>query len=134
MDDQPSDLGAFRVFNVPRLLNDHPARTNFNVFRLDDRYNLRVAKVTGRFPWHRHPNGDEGWLVLQGSMRIDVQDRPSIVLRALEGTMIPRGTVHSPLALEEETLVAVFNIAGFEHEFVEEQPEVGAFSESDLTQ
>ena len=110
----------------------HPPRTNFNVFRLDGKYNLRLARVEGRFPWHKHTNGDEGWLVLQGRLRIDVEGAESQDLGPLEGTMIPIGMVHSPIALEEDTVVAVFNIDGFQHEYVDEKPEVGAFGEHDL--
>ena len=65
-------LGAFKLFNVMKTLEGHPPRTNFNVFRLDGKYNLRIAEVTGRFPWHCHTNGDEGWLILKGGLQIDV--------------------------------------------------------------
>jgi mannose-6-phosphate isomerase-like protein (cupin superfamily) len=124
-------LGALRVFNVMDMLEGHPPRTNFNVFRLDDKYNLRIAEVTGRFPWHRHTNGDEGWLILTGGLQIDVEGHESIVMRQFEGTMIPMGVTHSPIALEEGTVVAVFNIDNFQHEYVDANPDTGAFSESD---
>jgi len=124
-------LGAFGHFNVMTMLAGHPPRTNFNVFRLDEKYNLRIAQVTGRFPWHRHTNGDEGWLILKGGLQIDVEGRDPIVMRQFEGTMIPKGVRHSPIALEEGTIVAVFNIDGFQHEFLEAEPDTGAFSEQD---
>lgn len=124
-------LGALRVFNVMDMLEGHPPRTNFNVFRLDNQYNLRIARVEGRFPWHRHTNGDEGWLVLKGRLRIDVEGEESQDLRAMEGTMIPKGLVHSPIALEEDTVVAVFNIDGFQHEYRDANPELKNFAEHD---
>ena len=124
-------LGALRVFNVLDRLEGLPPRTNLNVFRLDGRYNLRIARVEGRFPWHRHTNGDEGWLILKGRLRIDVEGRGSLEMGPLEGTMIPCGLVHSPTALEEDTVVAVFNVDGFQHEFRDVAPELGAFSETD---
>ena len=125
-------LGAFKLFNVMKTLEGHPPRTNFNVFRLDDKYNLRIAEVTGRFPWHRHTNGDEGWLILKGALQIDVEGREPIVMRQFEGTLIPKGHCHSPIALDEGTVVAVFNVDGLEHEFMEDKPETGAFSEADV--
>ncbi len=132
MSTQPTDaLGALRRFNVMDTLAGHPPRTNFNVFRLDGKYNLRIARVTGRFPWHCHTNGDEGWLILQGCLQIDVAGHDPIVMRPFEGTMIPKGMRHSPIALEEGTVVAVFNIDGFQHRFDEAAPDTGAFSESD---
>lgn len=124
-------LGALRVFNVFDALEGLPPRSNLNMFRLDGRYNLRIARVEGRFPWHKHLNGDEGWLILQGRLRIDIQGQPSQEMGQFEGTMIPNGLVHSPIALEDDTVVAVFNIDQFQHEFVEENPDVGAFDERD---
>ena len=124
-------LGALRVFNVMQMLEGHPPRTNFNVFRLDDKYNLRIARVEGRFPWHRHTNGDEGWLILKGRLRIDVEGHPSQEMGPMEGTMIPMGLVHSPFALEEDTVVAVFNVDNFQHQYRDENPNTGAFSEND---
>ncbi|UJQ94706.1 cupin domain-containing protein [Mariluticola halotolerans] len=125
-------LGALRTFNVIDTLAGHPPRTNFNMFRLDGAYNMRIARVEGRFPWHRHTNGDEGWLVLKGRLRIDVEGEESQEMGALEGTMIPKGLVHSPIALEEDTVVAVFNIDKFAHEYVEPEPDLQAFNETDV--
>ena len=124
-------LGAFRHFNVMSMLEGHPPRTNFNVFRLDGKYNLRIAEVTGRFPWHRHTNGDEGWLILKGGLQNVVEGREPIVMRQFEGTMIPMGLVHSPIALEEDTVVAVFNVDGFQHQYRDDNPELKNFAEMD---
>lgn len=94
--------------NFLELLADHPPRTNFNVIRVDEDYSVRVAKVTGRFPWHFHPNGDEGWLVFEGRLRIDTE-LGSVELGRGDFTVIPRGMRHSPEALAAETSVVIFN-------------------------
>lgn len=120
------DLPA--VTNIYDKLAGHPPRTNFNVIRLDDKYNIRIAEVTGRFPWHQHPGGDEGWLVWRGRLRIDLEGSRSVLLGPGDITCVPKGTPHSPVCLEEGTVVVVFNATDFEHEFVEDQPAVGAFT------
>jgi quercetin dioxygenase-like cupin family protein len=116
-------------FNIEEVLTGHPPRTNLNVIQLDGAYNVRVAEVTGRFPWHRHINGDEGWLVWKGRLRIDVDGEEPVELGPGEVTTIPQGVTHSPLCLEPGTIVVVFNVDGFRHEFVEEEPDVGDFAE-----
>ncbi|HWB53665.1 MAG TPA: cupin domain-containing protein [Tepidisphaeraceae bacterium] len=116
-------------FNIEKILADHPPRTNFNVIQLDGKYNVRIATVTGRFPWHHHINGDEGWLVWKGKLQIDVEGSEKIILDAGEGAMIPCGVKHSPLCLEEGTIVVVFNVNNFQHKFVEKDPDLGGFSE-----
>lgn len=120
---------GFQHFNIIEKLAGHPPRTNFNVIQLDGKYNVRIAEVTGRFPWHRHLNGDEGWLIWRGRLRIDVEGRDSIELGPGDGTMIPRGVMHSPIALEAGTIVVVFNVDGFQHEFREKEPDLGDFAE-----
>lgn len=119
----------YQYFNIEQKLAGHPPRTNLNVIQLDGKYNVRIAEVTSRFPWHRHLNGDEGWLIWRGRLRIDIQDREPIELGPGDGTTIPRGVLHSPVALEQGTIVVVFNIDGFQHEFRDTNPDLGNFSE-----
>ena len=95
-------------FDIERLLAPHPPRTNLYVANLDGRYGLRVATIAGTFPAHRHPNGDEGWFVYRGRMRID-SEIGVVDLGPGEGTVVPAGTRHSPTALEPGTIVLVFN-------------------------
>lgn len=118
-----------RKFNIEHILAGHPPRTNFNVIELDGQYDVRVAKLTGRFPWHCHTNGDEGWLVWNGRLRIDLEGGHSVELGPGEGTRIPKRTPHSPVCLEEGTIVVVLNVKNFQHQFMEENPDLGDFSE-----
>lgn len=95
-------------FDIERLLAPHAPRTNLYVAHLDGRYGVRTAMITGTFPAHRHPNGDEGWFVYRGRMRID-SEIGTAELGPGEGTVVPAGTRHSPTALEPGTIVLVFN-------------------------
>jgi mannose-6-phosphate isomerase-like protein (cupin superfamily) len=96
------------VVNVDKLLAPHPPRQNFNIINVDSDYAVRVARVEGRFPWHYHPNGDEGWLVWRGRLQIDTA-AGSISLGPGDFSTIPAGLRHSPLALEPGTTVIIFN-------------------------
>ena len=94
--------------NLMELLAPHPPRTNFHVIAVDQDYTVRVAKTVGRFPWHFHPHGDEGWFVFEGRLRIDTEDG-SVELDRGDFTVIPRGMRHSPDVLVPNTIVMIFN-------------------------
>jgi mannose-6-phosphate isomerase-like protein (cupin superfamily) len=79
------------------------------VANLDGQYGVRAATIAGTFPRHRHPNGDEGWFVYRGRMRIE-SDLGIAELGPGQGTVVPAGTRHSPTALEPGTIVLVFNV------------------------
>ena len=95
-------------FDIERLLAPHAPRTNLYVANLDGRYGVRIAKIAGTFPAHRHPNGDEGWFVYRGRVRIE-SELGTAELGSGQGTVVPAGTRHSPTALEPGTIVLVFN-------------------------
>jgi len=95
-------------FNVEQLLAPHPPRTNLYVANLDGRFGLRIAQIRDTFPAHRHPNGDEGWFIYRGRLRID-SEIGSVELSQGEGVVLPRGVRHSPTCLEDGTIVLVMN-------------------------
>jgi len=63
-------------------------------------YQFKVAKFEGQFVWHDHKNTDEVFLVVSGSMGIELRDR---VVHLSEGEMyvVPKGTEHRPFAETE---------------------------------
>jgi mannose-6-phosphate isomerase-like protein (cupin superfamily) len=101
------------VFDIERLLAPVPPRTNIYVANIDGRFGVRTATIADTFPAHRHPDGDEGWFVYRGGVRID-SELGSAELRAGQGTVVPAGTRHSPTALEPGTIVLVFNRRDFQ--------------------
>lgn len=55
---------------------------------------LRLAVMTGEYRWHRHPTSDELFLVLEGELIIDFQDRESVALTPYSIYTIPAGVAH----------------------------------------
>jgi mannose-6-phosphate isomerase-like protein (cupin superfamily) len=47
---------------------------NFPLTRVNDHV-IRVAIMTEPFYWHMHPNSDESFLVTEGSIFIDLEDK-----------------------------------------------------------
>jgi mannose-6-phosphate isomerase-like protein (cupin superfamily) len=63
-------------------------------------YEFKVVKLQGDFTWHDHPDTDEVFLVLDGSMTIEMPDR-TVTLHAGELFVVPKGVEHCPHAEEE---------------------------------
>jgi mannose-6-phosphate isomerase-like protein (cupin superfamily) len=72
------------------------------IAEVDDTY-IKTAKVHGEFPWHAHDDEDELFLILQGQLRIEMEDRV-VELREGEIFVVPKGVRHKPFA-ERECLV-----------------------------
>lgn len=63
-------------------------------------YQFKVVKIQGEFVWHNHPHTDEVFLVIEGSMRIDLEDG-SVDLKEGEMYVVPKGVRHKPFAEAE---------------------------------
>ena len=50
------------------------AYANFTVTQVNDHV-IKVSVMTAPFYWHLHPNSDETFLVMEGSLFIDMEDR-----------------------------------------------------------
>ena len=64
-------------------------------------YQFKLVKIEGEFVWHEHPDTDEAFIVIEGSMRIDFEDGSSVELERGEMYVVPRGVRHRPCADSE---------------------------------
>ena len=64
-------------------------------------YQFKLVKIEGEFVWHEHPDTDEAFIVIEGSMRIDFDDGSSVELDEGEMYVVPRGVRHRPCAESE---------------------------------
>jgi len=67
---------------------------------------VQVAKVSGEFVWHSHPETDDFFLVLDGHLTIDLEDR-SVELAPGELFVVPSGVEHRPRADGEATILLI---------------------------
>ena len=56
---------------------------------------VKIAKISGEFLWHAHPDSDELFFVISGELRIQLRTG-DVVLRPLETFVVPRGVEHCP--------------------------------------
>jgi mannose-6-phosphate isomerase-like protein (cupin superfamily) len=67
---------------------------------------VKLVKVQGVFPWHRHDAAEEMFLVWRGRFRVEYRDRV-VTLGPGELTVVPRGVEHRTAA-DEEAEVIIF--------------------------
>jgi mannose-6-phosphate isomerase-like protein (cupin superfamily) len=69
-------------------------------------YQFKIVRLEGDFVWHDHRDTDEAFIVLDGELRIDFRDG-SVVLRAGEMFVVPKGVEHKPFAAGEVKLLLI---------------------------
>ena len=83
------------------------------VGRVNDHY-VKVAKVLGELAWHRHDDEDELFLVLRGRLRIQFEGGRETVLEEGQFCVVPRGTLHNPVA-DAECAIALVETVTTKH-------------------
>ncbi|NNC11424.1 cupin domain-containing protein [Planctomonas sp. JC2975] len=73
-------------------------------------YDVKIAKFSGEFVWHTHPETDELFLVHSGEVTIQLRTG-DVVLRPGDIYVVPAGTEHCPRA-ESEAAVLMFEPKG----------------------
>ena len=75
------------------------------VAQLND-HDIMVVKLKGSFIWHKHDETDDFFLVLKGSLDIELRDR-TVTLGPGELFVVPKGVEHRPVAREEVHLLLI---------------------------
>ena len=60
---------------------------------------LRLAVFEGEYRWHQHPDSDELFLVVTGTLQIDFADGRQAKLTEWQSLVVPAGTVHRTRAV-----------------------------------
>ena len=72
---------------------------------------VKLAKIKGQFIWHSHPNEDELFWVLKGTLIMEFRDKTEKVQTG-EILIVPKGVEHRPATLNnEEVFIAMFEPA-----------------------
>ena len=83
-------MSALNLNNLLSRFSDHWAQKS--IATLND-YEIKLAKLLGEFIWHQHDDTDELFLVLSGSLVIQLRDK-DVVLNEGELFVVPRGVEH----------------------------------------
>ncbi|MEM8776763.1 MAG: cupin domain-containing protein [Pseudomonadota bacterium] len=67
---------------------------------------VMVVKAKGQFNWHHHDDTDDFFLVLKGTLKIELRDR-TVVLQPGELFVVPKSVEHRPVADDEVHLLLI---------------------------
>ena len=67
---------------------------------------VMVVKFKGEFPFHRHADTDDFFLVLEGEMEMEYRDR-TVRVGPGELIVVPKGREHRPVAREEVKVLLI---------------------------
>jgi quercetin dioxygenase-like cupin family protein len=70
---------------------------------------VKLVKVQGTFPWHRHEDSEELFMVWRGQFRLEFRDSV-LSLGPGEMAVVPRGAEHRTAA-DEEAEILIFERA-----------------------
>ena len=75
-----------------------------------DDYYIKAAKLQGEFVWHSHPDADELFVVISGTLKILFRNG-EVTISPGECFVVPKGVEHKPVA-EEEVCCLLIEKAG----------------------
>jgi mannose-6-phosphate isomerase-like protein (cupin superfamily) len=68
---------------------------------------IRLGVIEGDFHWHKHDDTDEFFMVLDGELVIDLEDRDSVRLSRHQSYTIPRTVMHRTSAAGRTVILMV---------------------------
>jgi mannose-6-phosphate isomerase-like protein (cupin superfamily) len=99
-------FGFLELIDVPSLVAACKERWfNQTLCRVNDCV-VRLGVLEGEFHWHKHDEEDEFFLVLQGTLLIDLEGRTT-ALGPHRGFAVPRGVIHRTRAPERTVVLMV---------------------------
>jgi mannose-6-phosphate isomerase-like protein (cupin superfamily) len=104
--------GPLALIDIPAEIAANEPWYNQTLTTVNDAV-VRLGVIEGDFHWHKHDEDDEFFLVLEGRLLIDLEDRDTVTLEPHQGYTVPRGVVHRTRA-PLRTAILMVESAGVE--------------------
>jgi mannose-6-phosphate isomerase-like protein (cupin superfamily) len=82
--------GSLTVIDLPSEITAHDPWFNQTLTTVNDAV-VRLGIIEGEFHWHKHDGQDEFFLVLDGELLIDLEDRDTVDLGHHQAFTVPKG-------------------------------------------
>lgn len=97
---------TYRAINFAEKLGQIHEQWQPRVLAELNDYQIKIVRIEGDFIWHDHPETDEAFIVLEGSLRIDFRDG-SVTVGPGEMFVVPKGKEHKPFAEKEVRMLLI---------------------------
>ena len=97
---------AYRPINLEDKFSKFSDRWSPRVIAEMNDYQFKLVKVHGEFVWHDHPDTDEVFFVIEGTLDIEFRDG-TVTLGPGEIFVVPKGQEHRPVAKDECRLMLI---------------------------
>ena len=98
--------GHLTTIDIPAEVAAHAPWFNQTLPQVNDCV-VRLGIIQGDYHWHKHDSEDECFVVLDGELMIDVQDKGTVTLTRHQGYTIPKGVVHRTRAAVKTVILMV---------------------------
>jgi mannose-6-phosphate isomerase-like protein (cupin superfamily) len=102
--------GQLRLIDVGAEAAAHEPWFNQTLTSVNDAV-VRLGVIEGDFHWHKHDDTDEFFMVLDGELVIDLEDRDSVRLSRHQSYTVPRTVMHRTSA-PGRTVILMVEAAG----------------------
>ena len=99
-------FGSLTLIDLPAQIAAHEPWFNQTLTTVNDAV-VRLGVIEGDFHWHKHDDQDELFLVLEGSLAVDLQDAPPVTLGPLQAYGVAKGVMHRTRAIGRTVVLMI---------------------------
>lgn len=97
---------ALEIIDISTLIANCTEKwQNVSLCKVNDSV-VRLAVIEGEFHWHKHEKEDEFFLVIEGVLFIDLEEK-TIKLKPNQGFTVPMGIIHRTRAPSRTSVLLV---------------------------
>jgi mannose-6-phosphate isomerase-like protein (cupin superfamily) len=102
--------GYLTRIDIPGEIAAHQPWFNQTLTQVNDAV-VRLGIIEGEYHWHKHDHEDECFIVLDGTLELDIEHRAgeveTVVLAKHEGYTVPKQVVHRTRARHKTVILMV---------------------------
>ncbi|MCG3266718.1 cupin domain-containing protein [Yoonia sp. I 8.24] len=96
-----------QAINIAQKLSLFDSHWDPKVVASYNNNDVMVVKFQGEFPYHKHDDTDDFFLVIEGQVTMDFEGQESVTFHAGELFIVPKGVVHRPRAEHEAKVLLI---------------------------